>query len=557
MHLSDLFVFHTEEVPESDLSFAAFLRQKAGSLILYTLILIALYTTVLCCIEIHTWYAFLLQDPLFYILHGMELIRQHSTDLMIADNMQAIPYVGLPGYLRIPLLALPFQFETIFKILQIANVLTLMLLGLLMSYLVFLYSPNRLKTSGIVLVYISLLLSPVWESNVVLPLSDSIFACLLCIAMILIRQTTNTEGKTSTIYKLVSIVLLILLAGSVKYFGFLLVPYAISRWYPVLSRKYTHLFSRMSLFILAIMTITIAASWTTMLPLAQIYYSRMVNDHWYDCILNLLACSLPSVVIAPYYHLYSPGFSLTYLHFNWLATPKDIVLTGIGILISFVCFAGAVRTFRKFSSEILLLLAIMLISSVITTSTTRYLHCMQFFCIALFLHGADLIIPGHLSKRTRYALSAMAPVFLVLLVMARISFRSNHAFVSHKNGFVTISNYQKAYQAEESFIENLPEKTKVRFIYFPDTILSSGKWLAIQDVRYIAPDRNLDLYAGQYDLYAVFDASRSRLYTVQDNRTPEFFLEQLQQYGHFRATMVLNASNNDIVCEIYRITPLQ
>ena len=525
---------------------AEFLRKERWPLLACTAALILLYAWYLLSCDVHYFYSLLYDDAMYYLLHGWYLLHQHTTALRLADNIAPMEYVGIPGYMRIPLLAVSPDFAVQYRLIQAANIAFLIVVGALQAFLLAACAGPRWRRAALPLMMAMMFLSSKWQLNVTTPMSDSVFAILFCGAMVAIRTVDEWQWDARLWRRLLLAAALVAAAALVKLLGFFLIVYALFCWWPLMGERATRYLARCAAAMAAMAALCMAFLWRTIVAYQAIWRARVNITHWYDWALNLVTVSLPCQIVPFFDHLFSHGFSFKLLRFHWLASERDVALEFVGLGITSLIVAGMVQGRKRLLPEIALLLLFVPVVSPITTSTTRYFAPLQFLVIALFLAGAQHAFPKAAEWVERHG--KLLGMGLALIVLAYAAQQTTGPWR------VKRANIADTYQRLDNALLQLNPQ-QARLLYFEPRDVSPaspGKWTLIRGLRYVAPDENLPQLVSEKEVYAVFDYPRS--YAASNSGDDEGSLRSLEQWGHFHAELLLEAGTKDAFGRIYRIT---
>ncbi|MGO9338941.1 MAG: hypothetical protein ACLPY1_15720 [Terracidiphilus sp.] len=533
--------------------FSEFLHKEKWSLAIACSTLIGAYLTLIFLFDVHYFYSMMVNDPLLYFLRGSYLLYHHTTSAKLAENITPFSYVGIPGYLRIPLMAASDRFSIQLRLIQVTNVFLLCGVGVITSYLLSLCIPVEWRRLAVPAMFGMLLLSTTWELNVFLPLSDSMFALFFCGAICLIRSVRDFRSDSRLSLRIAVVIGLVSVASITKFLGFLLPLYAALCWLPGVSRASSRVFLRYALALGALLIACSAFMWSTIFTYAIVWERYIAATRWFDWSLNLVTVSIPCQVAPPFYYLYSHSFTTQFLHFNWTASAQDIFIEILGLMITGIVVVGIRRCTNRLLPETVLFLLFIPIIAPITGSTTRYLLPLQFLVLSYFVAGALHIFPGILSVfRPQPGLIALSlsVIFLVFLIIHGKG-SASHSASSISSLYKVSRNVSSTYLDLDAFLAGLDSK-QCYLLYFPSDRTRSGKWQAIRGLRYMAPDSMLQELTREYAVYAVFDYSRKTPLELQPNDAAQ--IASLAQWGKFNVQLVLDASNANAVGKVYRIT---
>lgn len=501
-------------------------------------------------------------DPLNYHFRGWYLLHRSSTDARFAGNIPPFQYVALPGYLRIPFLLFSDRFDVQLRLIQIGNILTLVSVGVLFSYFLHLFLPTIWRKAAAPLAFTVILLSTQWQLNVFLPLGDIFFSFFLCTTMLVIRSINTFADVKHLPAKLTAIFLLGTCAAMTKFTGFLLVIYALLCWFPMMGRKIRQIILWAGAGSLLLMVAFVSYQWPMLSFYANAWLARVSITSPYDWLLNLLGISLPDQIIPNFHYLFTPQLTnnaLSFLHFNWSASIRDVVVLGLGFCLSGLIVIGIWRCRQIFFPEIVLFTLCLPIVAPITTSTTRYLHPFQALIIIFFYCGCRRVFPHifHSGRPRVKILIVVATTIILVLVTLRINgaARNNSSDISSIR--TTINSVAMTYQQVDNFLATLnPETTRLLYTATPTSYYGgdAGKWQPIRELCYEAPDANLANLVRHYDVYAVFDQDLK--YNHDFEEVEGKALSSLSQWGRFRVEKVLDVSNRYAWGRIYRIMPV-
>lgn len=537
-------------------SFSAFIADRRTLLLVCSAAFIAIYLLVIFSFDVHFFYCMLARDPLLYYLHGWYLLHLHTFNARLADNLPPFHYIGLPGYLRIPLIAATPDFGLQLRLIQISNLLLLCFIGWINTYLISLCLPVKWQDLAFPYLFAMPLICTSWEFNVFLPLSDCFFAASFCGALIAIRQAGDSPPERRLRWNWFWILALSTLAAAIKFLGFLLPIYALLYLWPRLkSESRRILLFTMGLFGLLIIVVALSLH-STIFAYASIWIARIHTTRWCDWLLNLLLISIPGQVFPPFINLYTPRLTTGMIVFNWFVCKQDILVAALGAAITLFSILGAIRLWKRVRAELILLLMFLPVVAPITTSTSRYLLPLQFLILACAIEG----VAGAFQKLVGIGISRNAWVFRAVAATLLLASALVHGWgaASHFSSRLASlhqvqSNVSSTYRQLDDFLSRL-DPQKSRLLFYSGDQPTCGKWTVIRGLRYVAPDSSLYAVAQEKDLFLVIDHAQQWIWANNAQTESEVF-SSLARWGAFKIEKVADMSNANAVGRVYRIIP--
>lgn len=534
------------------ISFPSFLRENRFRLLICSVAVAAFYLIISFSINVYYFYSLMNNDPLYYYFHAWYLFHQHTTVIRFAENLKPFYYVGLPGYIRIPILALSNKFAVQLRIIQVSNIITVLLVGILTSYLMHVCVPRIANGLSIPITFGMLLMSSTVEYNVFLPMGDMLFAIFTCGTIIAIRSAHDLKNNRRLRITLILVSILLPLAVAVKYLALLIPVYGFLCWIPAIDRK--HIKGLIAFAVLGCVLLLCCCSlfWETIFAYATTWLHRISVTRWYDWILNLLTISIPSVIIPPFYYLYSRKLTVSYLTYNWLSSLRDVMVEIGGGIVTGIVMIGMYKARKALMPEIVLIVLVVPIVSPITTSTIRYFQTFQYLMVAFFCTGViSLLLSMGLFRNGRRSWGVLSVTVLLAVMMVTKGagvLRRNLSSISEAKK--TMESVSSTYRNLDRYLGSLDANRSYVLYFAPETRLS-GKWQVLRGLRYIAPDASLPKLSAKYDVYVVFDHNlkRSTRSVEEDNED----LASLSRWGKFRLDPVFDSSNDDAIGRVYRV----
>ncbi|MEO8578490.1 MAG: hypothetical protein ABI556_17390, partial [Gemmatimonadales bacterium] len=197
------------------LSPGEFLQSQRFAIILWSAIVAAVMLTAVFSVDPAYNYPRLITDQLLYYMKALSFVNQGTTAAHAAVNSGPFIYAAAPGLLRAPFIAAFSNFDDQLRAIQVSNIALGIILGALSAYIVSWALPHRYHWLAVSFAYATLLLNPVWVTNMLSPLADLPYAVASLGALIALnRMIIGTEAeRNSRVIKLLFVILLAVAFG--------------------------------------------------------------------------------------------------------------------------------------------------------------------------------------------------------------------------------------------------------------------------------------------------------------------------------------------------------
>lgn len=506
-------------------------------------------------------YPRMITDQLLYYMKGLSFVNDGTTAARAAVNTRPFVYAAAPGLLRAPLIAAFDNFDDQLRAIQVSNIALGIILGFISAYIVSWALPQRLHWLAVSFSFATLLLNPVWVTNMLSPLADLPYAVASLGALVALKRMIagNDAERNSRAIKVLFVVLLIIAFGCRYTAPVLLVYGAVLlrqargqrsagrvgvRWVFVAVGVALAI-----LFLLDFSTIVFGYLWQP--------YQFLLHAKKSSLVLNTLVLAIPSQVI--------PGLELLYqarpqdmLKPAFGTNPFDMGLLTIGLLITGAMAYGMWRGRRQFRAEMVYVLLPLPVLAPMIPSTARYLLSYQpliwlFFCLGAAAPAAFL------ARRVRQHVVATAGAIAIccVAVASLLYIRSSRVTGADR---VTISSFSlgegrrhasevaQTYRSLRQFLESRPRD---RTLILGDRA-ATGQWKVIAGIDYYEPDSALSVAARARDIYLVMACHSQALCS----HLPEAITkreDRILYHGAFAFDSVFAARNDYSAAVVFRL----
>lgn len=491
----------------------AFIAREWRTLAICSGLFVGVLTVAIFAIDPAFFYPRILNDPMFYFLKARAFIQTGSLRVRLGVNEPPINYVAMPGLLRLPLLVLFRDFDDQLRAIQISNLIVVSVTAIMYAYFLSWILPVRMRWVTIPFAFGFFALNPFWIANVFNMLAEAPYAALTAgVVILLVRILCTEEPLRRKKGRIVAATLMFTIAFLVKFTAPLLLLYG-----GVLAA------GRARSGGMARRTRRMGVGAAMVMVLALVYLNREVIAHKYvveprfflvnadkpAMMMNLIASGIPSQII--------PDFTLAYarqpvkllLQPEFGTTPRDKIITAIGIALTTLMFMGIWRLRRRFGPEIVYFLPGLPIVAAIIPGTVRYLIPYEPFIWIFFVGGvAWLWRPAMALFRSRRAAvwSMIAASIVAAGLAGYVRFTRTvgtgstmKMAVSFTKTRTYVDSVARTFRAERAFLERLPRD---RTLLISDR-QSSGRWTVISNLQYYVVDSKLPGILSQKDVYVL------------------------------------------------------
>lgn len=493
-----------------------YLSKEKGRLAIWFLIYSVIILVSLFLIPIEFFFSRLNFDSLNYYLIGKHFAETLWFDVRIAENVSILPYVGWPGYLRLPLFLLSRNPEVCLRAIQISNLGIAMGLSVFYSYALSKVLPDSLKTAAIPLSLFLLTFSNYWAIDLALPLGDNLFS-LTTLSTIFLLRSYEEDSSRFLIGPLGWLVvsLLILISILIKITGVFLLIFVINAVrFKVsggsISRRVVFVATILLLFLVLFLAYSSIGP-TIIGRYAPAWLKRFNDQHtqflslWF---FDFICLSLPSQIV-PHLGYFFPGHEVVpVFHFLSGHIWQKVIVLVVGMTISTMIFIGMWMARKRFAPELLYFVIGLPIYVPITTSTMRYLSYSQVFILVFFFIGTGAIVQRFrrftLPKKWRRGLILLSiGLFLILSISIRLLSGTSSKtgnFGLYWDGIIQTST---VYRELNRFLLTMPRESTRIIMVHP----GQSRWKALCGLEYHAPAKDLPWLSEEYNLLLVLDAS--------------------------------------------------
>lgn len=558
--ISETYEYHRQLEPLS-----VFIRRQRKAILIIGCAFCALVVAAVFLIDPAFFYPRLQTDPLNYWLKAKQLIEHGNTAARWAVNLRPFAYAAMPGILRAPALLLSSEFDTQLRIIQLMNVPLLAGLAIMFAYILSWSQPERRHPACIAFAFGVILLTPVWMTNVFLPLVDAPYAFFTLASLLLARAIICSDRRLRDqklyvalfgVFFVISFTLRFTAPAVILFAGVL----ARGRWSRGnISRR------------LAVVATASAVALVTVLVLfnQNAIFGRYLREPIFfllraskpAMLLNLLGVALPSQIIPAFPLGFTRPVIEKHYAIHFAESPRDAIWLVAGILISLVIISGAWNVRRKMLPELLYIAVPLPVLALMLPSTTRYVMTYQPFLWLFFYYGLGAIFAKlHLKRtiivRNRKAVGVLAVVAVCLVIGLRM-FRSAgtsgpQAVAVRVTGMPAyVSDVSRTFRNLRHYLDTLPR----------DSVLlvgqwgTNGRWSAIEGFHYYAADSLLPEVARRIPVYVLAECGTQE--TCQDPREFGLYVRyDIEKWGSFIYKPEFMYVTPHANAQVYRIFPL-
>ncbi len=512
------------------------------------------------------YYPRLQTDPLLYYLKAKSLVETGTTAARLATNSRPFAYAAMAGVLRAPALLAFRDFDDQWRAMQLLNIPIVAGVALMSAYIVSWTQPVRRHWMAIAFAFGFTAISPIWLTNVYMPLADAPYAAfsllglLVAIHVLCRKISRDSVGWTLLFIILFVVVFLLRFTGPV-----MLVFFAALAWGRWQGRDLTPAQKRtlIALPIALLGLLALLVSLNTQAIFGKYLHEPFVFARYAEkssLIFNLLGVALPDQII-PDFHL---GFSapplVGLLRGEFGRTAFDRVLTTTGIGMSATIALGMWRLRSRILPEILYVLAPLPVLALMMPSTSRYFISYQAFFWLMFIEGITAIAMhvSSLMPRKRRSRSIVGVSVLLAVIVAGALRWSRVAGTAAERSFAISMQAAPRYEREVSrtfrslrnFLATLP-KDQTLLIGTSGTV---GRWNAIGDHSYYSPDSALLSVSATKRVYLVVECG-TRDFCQLFSETKNHIQDNLCRFGEFNYARVFAVSSDWARAEVFLVTP--
>ncbi len=495
------------------------MREEWGSLLVFGGAFVAVLFVAIFSVEPAFFYSRLTSDPLLYYLKAITFATTGHSNARTAVNLPPFHWVGMPGFLRSPIILAFHDFDSQLRAMQVTNVALLFVTGAMYSYVLSWVVQERRRWMAIAFCFGFMLLSPIWVENAILPMADAPYAACTIATLILIVRIVASPAETSVAQWRMQIGLataLFLVAFLLKFTApaLLLMGMALLlgrvRGTGGSLRALAMAGGASALLLLALIAFnwpSISRKYLVELLLFVVYGNKPAM------ILNLLGYSLPSQILPifnfafstpPFVHTYTPVFA---------ATPGDDAVIVAGICVSAVILAGMWRGRRSFAPELIYLIVPLPVLTLMMPSTWRYLLAYQPIIWIFFILGLGQILGPRVSAIMRNRAIATAAGLIILVGGGTVAyFRMQRMSGTMANGMAGVPlsgahDYTRTVSSEfralRTFLDALPRDKTLLVSEW----LTLGRWKVVTGLEYYSADETLAAVAKKKEPYLLVECS--------------------------------------------------
>lgn len=542
-------------------TFTAFVRREWKAVIIFGGGFSAVMLAAVFLLDPAFFYPRLQTDPLNYWLKVQNFVQNGSTAAQWSVNTPPFPYAAMPGVLRAPAVMLFDDFDKQLRAVQIANIPIVGGVALLSAYVFSWCMPRRRHSIVIAVAFTFVLLSPVWITNVFLPLADAPYALFTLAALVVAVRVLCSPVRLSRQWaSIVAFVALFSIAFALRFTAPVVLVFT-----ALIARGHWHEHSLSRRKSIAVTFGAVAIVWVLVQLNHQAIFERYFGEPLIflrrgnagATLLSLLGVSLPAQIV--------PNFVTAFGHppaiadykpiFSTVAT--DLVWLGIGLAISSIMIIGAWLVRQRFLPEIVYVLLPLPVLAAMLPSTTRYLVTYQPFLWIFFFTGAAFVaertgLAGVLSRHrvaTALVAIALAGSVVSLRVARTLGTASERSLaVSLAETPAYVRDVAGTFRDLRGFLERLPRDSA---LLIADRGLA-GRWKAISGLDYYIPDSALSAVARSRPVYVLAECGTLEACTNWDWYRGQI-RDRVTRFGSFEFDSVFAAQSNRATVEVYRL----
>ena len=554
--LVDAFHFHRRLE-----SFPEFCRREWRPLLFFGLSFTLLLVAVILLVDESFFYSRVQTDALWYYLKGRAFAETGSTAARLAINMQPYVFNSMPGVLRAPFIRALSPFDDQLRGIQLANVVIMDAVAVMSAYILSWSVPRKWHWTVIGFSFAFSVMAPWWMQNVFLPLTDAPYAGLSLASVLVAVAIIASPGVRSKKVLFIAFAISFVGAFVLRFTEpAVLILVAALMWGRYRTRPVSPsvITATTAVAIAAIISVSVLVA----LNRETIFGKYFLELSWFlrvgekqPMLLNLFCVAIPQQIIPAFDLGFSNPPILGLFRGGLTGTRGDVAWSMVGLVISIIVIAGAWRSRRRFSPEILMLLAALPALVLLMPSTPRYLMTYQAFIWIWFYEGSAgiaALIPAAAQRASRnFALAAVAAALVTGLALGLKS-----RGLINRGGFSAATFYPASYVRGETgtyrplatFMDRLPKKRTI----LVSLTSSLGRWNAISGLDYYFPDSAITRAASTRDMYLVLDCGSAAMCETF-SRDEKLIIARLAQYGSFRYEPVFEASATKSRAKVFRI----
>lgn len=500
-------------------------------------------------------------DQLLYLLKAKALVETGSTTAFNAVNAPPFAYAAMPGVLRVPFMLMFDDFDQQLRGMQIMNVAMVAVTAIMSAYLLSWALPQRLHKAAIVFAFAFVVLSPDWLTNTFVPLADAPYAMLTLVCLIL-AVSVMTSDKPVSVHAaaIAAFAVCLTIAFMVRFTApVLFVAVALlarGRWKNAqLSQRARRLAIGIPLgaFVLLVILNAHAIGNYITEPFHFIFFASKAG-----MLLNIFGAAIPSQIV-PVFNL---GFQLTPpsddLRPAFGTTPRDVIWTAVGLLISGITAFGLVRAARRLLPEIAYFLVIFPILGAMIPSTTRYLMSYQPIIWICFATGIAFLAEPVRRRIPATHLRILGTAAALFAITGLVGMRTSRT-AKTAGGAAAASPLARpveyagevasTFRGLREFVEGLPADRAL----LVSVAAEAGRWYVISGRRSYLPDSTMTETLREKELYSILSCGTPTGCEGFDS-WHGMRAARLTAFGDFEYEKVFERRTGSARAEVYRIS---
>ncbi|HEX2723627.1 MAG TPA: hypothetical protein VHM24_11990, partial [Gemmatimonadaceae bacterium] len=184
-------------------------------LVLGAVIVLVVMLSAVLSVDTAYYYPRMMTDQLFYYMKGLTFLHEGTTAARAAINAEPFTFAAMPGLIRVPFMAAFSDFDNQLLAIQVSNILLGVVLGAIAAYLASWVLPQKAHWIAVGFSYTTLLLNPIWVTNMLSPLADLPYALSSLGSIVVLDRLirgTNAERESKSL-KVLLLVLFVISFG--------------------------------------------------------------------------------------------------------------------------------------------------------------------------------------------------------------------------------------------------------------------------------------------------------------------------------------------------------
>ena len=174
-------------------SFGSYVRRRARALAVAGVLFVGTYLSALFCVDTAFFYQRFRSDAVAYYFLAERVATAKPAAATLAVNGPPLRFAVFAAALRAPLLVVSRSFDRRLRLVQVTNVFSLFILGVLSSYILSFSLGGRWAAACIGVPFLYLLADGIWQLEVWSFLTDNVFAVFIAAGLSLLPSVARVR----------------------------------------------------------------------------------------------------------------------------------------------------------------------------------------------------------------------------------------------------------------------------------------------------------------------------------------------------------------------------